>query len=212
MSNNPHIVIAGCGPGHPDYLTAAVHKAVAGAELLVGAPHLLELFPEATAARIPVGGDIPALLRQLEKQLPRQMVVLVSGDTGLFSLARSIQAHFGAEQCRLIPGVSSVQVACARLGLDWNDLRIVSAHGRQPELAADELRSWRKIAVLAGTTRANLWAAELLDQLGGGYAAVACENLTRDDERIRQLDAAGLRNGEPVSRTIILLFDRELLS
>lgn len=210
ISNSPQIIIAGCGPGHSDYLTTAVKNAVTAAEVLVGAPHLLELFAEAKATRIPVGRDIQEALTEMENQRQRQIVVLVSGDTGLFSLARSVQNHFGAQHCRLIPGISSVQVACARLGLDWNDLRIISAHGRRLEVTANELKAWQKIAVLAGTTQATQWVAEMLEQLGSRYCAFACENLTREEERIRQMTAGELRDANLASRTIILLLDQEL--
>jgi len=210
MTDFPQIIIAGCGPGHPDYLTDAVRNAVARAEVLVGARHLLDLFPGKPATRIPVGSDIPAVVARIEAERQRRIVVLVSGDPGLFSLARTLQKHFGTRQCQLLPGVSSVQLACARLGIDWHDLQIVSAHGRSPEITADRLNRYRKIAVLAGTGEANRWAADLLEQLGERYRAFACENLTLKDERIRQLEAAGLRAAELSSRTIILLLAREV--
>lgn len=203
------IVIAGCGPGHPDYVTGAVHQAVAEAEVLVGARHLLELFPKSTATRIPVGADIQRALDNMTNYAHRRMVVLVSGDSGLFSLARRVQDHFGFDHCRPIPGVSSVQVACARLGLDWHDLRVLSAHGRSPDTTSDELRQWSKIAILAGTAAAADWAADQLDQLGASYRAWVCENLTWDNEQVRQLDSAALRTAELASRTIILLIRQE---
>ncbi len=210
ISNSPQIIIAGCGPGHPDYLTMAVQNAVTTAEVLIGASHLLDLFVEAKATRIPVGRDIQEVLTEMETHRQRQMVVLVSGDTGLFSLAQSVQKHFNAQHCRLIPGISSVQVVCARLGLDWNDLRIISAHGRRPEVTANELKTWQKIAVLAGTNKASQWVADMLEHLGNRYYAFACENLTWEEERIRQMTADELRNTELASRTIILLLDQEL--
>jgi cobalt-precorrin-7 (C5)-methyltransferase len=206
----PPIIIAGCGPGHADYLTTAVRNAVADAEVLVGARHLLELFPEVEATRLTVGADIPAVLAVMEQHRDQQMVVLVSGDSGLFSLARRVQQHFGREQCRLIPGISSVQVACARLGIDWNDLRIISAHGRAPEATVDELRQWHKIAILAGTCAATEWAADLLEALGVEYRAMVCENLTLAAEKIHPCDAATLRQATLAARTIIILLHQEV--
>ncbi|MDD3801474.1 MAG: precorrin-6y C5,15-methyltransferase (decarboxylating) subunit CbiE [Desulfuromonas thiophila] len=206
----PPIIIAGCGPGHADYLTTAVRNAVADTDVLVGARHLLELFPEVKATRLTVGADIPAVLTAMEQHRDQRMVVLVSGDSGLFSLARRVQQHFGREQCRLIPGISSVQVACARLGIDWNDLRIVSAHGRAPEATVDELRHWRKIAILAGTHAASEWAADLLEALGAEYRAMVCENLTLAEEKIHPCDAATLRQASLASHTIIMLQHQEV--
>ncbi len=41
-----NIIIAGCGPGHEDYLRQATRQAVITAEVLVGTQHLLDLFPQ----------------------------------------------------------------------------------------------------------------------------------------------------------------------
>jgi len=209
---NTRITIAGCGPGHADYITTAAHRAVAQAEVVVGAKHLLALLAPSmseTAIKIAVGADIQAALDTMERYPTQQVVVLASGDTGLFSLARSVQNHFGQQQCQLIPGISSIQVACARLGIDWNDLRILSAHGRKPQFEIDELRQWHKIALLAGTSKATHFAADLLDQLGSDYRAVTCENLTWPTEQIRSLTAEELRTTTLASRTIVLLLTEE---
>lgn len=206
----PPIIIAGCGPGHADYLTTAVHNAVSDAEILVGAHHLLELFPAANVLRLPVTVDIPAVLESMENHRDLRMVVLVSGDSGLFSLARRVQHHFGRKHCHLIPGISSVQVACARVGIDWNDLRIVSVHGRVPEESFEELCTSHKIAILAGTSAATDWAADLLEKMGAEYHAVVCENLTLAEEKIYQCNARELRKATLASRTIIVLLHKEI--
>lgn len=211
MKGNGQILIAGCGPGHPDYVTEAVRKAVSAAELLVGAQHLLNLFPESNAQRMTVGADIDTLLQRLDEIETKDVVVLASGDTGLYSLARTLLNHFGRKRCQLIPGISSVQIACARLALDWHDLKIVSAHGREPQCAAGELAGYKKLAILAGTESATRWAASMLESLGDNYVAFACENLTWEDERITELDVPGLLTAELASRTVIMLVSSEVL-
>lgn len=213
QQHSARITIAGCGPGHADYISAAVHNAVTRAEVVVGAQHLLTLLSPSmalTTTQIAVGGDIQAALDAMESYATQRIVVLVSGDTGLFSLARSVQNRFGPQQCQLIPGISSIQVACARLSLDWNDLRILSAHGRKPQVDINELRQWHKIALLAGTSKATHFAADLLDQLGSDYRAIACENLTWPTEQIRSLTADELRSTALASRTIVLLLTEEV--
>ncbi len=213
MTNDNRIIIAGCGPGHPDYLTDEVRKAVADAELLVGAPHLLALFAESKAETYTVDAHMKAATDRIAAAAEdRRVVVLVSGDTGLYSLARTLLNRFGRHRCTLIPGISSIQLACARLALDWSDLTMISAHGRDPEQSVDDLAGCDKIAVLAGTAKASRWAASLLQTLGEGYTAFACENLSWPEEQITELDAAGLRDAELASRTIILLLSRELLA
>ncbi|BCA79022.1 precorrin-6y C5,15-methyltransferase (decarboxylating) subunit CbiE [Desulfuromonas sp. AOP6] len=212
MNEAGKIIVAGCGPGHPDYITEAVRIAVSSAELLVGTQHLLELFPDSLAERLAVGKDMEALLNHIEEASPRAIVVLTSGDTGLYSLARTLLKRFGFQRCRLIPGISAVQVACARLALDWHDLKIISAHGREPECSVGDLSGFKKIAILAGTENAKRWSAAMLEALGDAYTAIACENLTWEEEKITELDASGLLAAELASRTIILLIAKEGIS
>ena len=199
------ITIVGCGPGHRDYVTPAARAAAAKAEVLVGAPHLLQLFDDIAATRISVDRNITALLDTVQQQRQRQIVVLVSGDCGLYSLAHSVQKRFGADNCRLIPGISSLQVACARLGLPWQDIHIISAHGRTPQIDIQHCRRAAAIAVLAGNPAACACAAALLDELGSAYRAWSCEDLTLEQERVRPCSSEQLRNETFSSRTIIIM-------
>jgi precorrin-6B methylase 1 len=94
------ILIVGCGPGSPDYLTPAARRAAEGADVLVGAAHLLELFPGARAERIAVTGEIDSLLDEVAARcILGRVAVLVTGDPGLYSLARPVLSRFGREMC-----------------------------------------------------------------------------------------------------------------
>ena len=131
----PDITIVGLGPGSPEYITPLAAKAVKGAEILVGARRLIDLFPNHRAKTIiEMGSQVETVLEEMAGLQDRPMVVLVSGDPGLSSLARPVIARFGREACRVIPGISSIQVAFARLGLDWGKARIIDAHGRTQKL------------------------------------------------------------------------------
>ena len=206
------IVIAGCGPGHADYVSLAVHKAVTPAEVLVGAQHLLDLFPQSQCQQIVVHGAMASVLDKLAALNDKKICVLVSGDTGIFSLARLIINRFGRNNCQLIPGISSVQVAFARLALDWSDAFFISAHGRVPHVDSTELARYAKIALLAGDDTAVCWAADRLAELKDNYMAISCENLTLPTEKISEFATAeSLRQASLPARTILLLLKKELL-
>jgi len=207
--NRADITIVGCGPGSPDYVTPAARQAVAEAEIVVGSPRLLELFPEASPARILVGADIAAALDQMAAVADRRRIaVLVSGDAGLYSLAQAVLGRFGRARCEVIPGISSLQVAFARLGLDWADARILSAHGRLPPIHATELALVPKIAILVGSATGLHYAALVAGSLQASHAAFLCENLTLADERVRPVTAAELAQGHVASLSIVLLIQR----
>ena len=210
---NGKIMIVGCGPGSPLFVTEAAQQAVARADVLVGSKRLLELFPSGPAERISVDAQIAAVLDKIAELCTagRPVVVLVSGDPGLFSLAQNVVRRFGRDQCDIIPAVSSVQVAFARMGLDWADARILSAHAVTPKMTEDALRQADKVAILAGTKEALRWAASAARLVESSHAAVLCENLTLDSERIRQVTPAQLDSIDAASLSIVLLIRRSLL-
>ena len=211
--NTRDIAIVGCGPGSPLYVTEAARQAVAQADVMVGSKRLVELFPAGTAERIFVDADVSALLDRIAalRTTGRRIAVLVSGDPGLFSLAQKVVGRFGRDHCEVIPAVSSVQVALARLGLDWADARIVSAHGTTPEISESELRRPDKLAILAGTRDALRWAAKAARLIESSHAAVLCENLTLDGERVVPVTPGQLDSIDAASLVIVLLIRRSLI-
>lgn len=206
------IIIAGCGPGSPDFLAPTVRRAVEGAEVLVGARRLLDLFPESAAEKIAVGADVEQALRAIdERRSDKKIVVLVTGDPGLCSLARPVVDRFGRDACLVIPGVSSVQAAFARLGLDWTDARIIDAHREDPAAVPEGLRGVAKIAVLAGRQEAFRWVAGLAEAVGEGYRIYACEDLTLPGERVREVGKKDLDVLRFSPRCVVLFLREDVM-
>lgn len=206
------ITIIGCGPGSPDYVTPAALKAAKGADVLVGTPRLLDLFAESSAERIPLGVDIDATLDQIQNRSVNETIaVLVTGDPGLFSLARLIIKRFGRDRCRIFPGISSVQTAFARIGMDWADACIISAHKQDPELASPFIPA-DKIAVLAGRESSVQWiASQLLPKLPGRRIFV-CENLTLPTEAVREVGPHELTSIDVSPTTVVLILKESLFA
>ena len=169
-------------------------RAVAEAEALVGSRRLLDLFADGgRQERTAVEGDVAAALAAIEthRAAGRRVAVLVSGDPGLFSLARCVAERFGRANCRFLPGISSVQLAFARLGLDWSDARILSAHARAPQADVEELRRCDKLAVLGGGREGRQWIAAAAAALAETHEALLCENLSLDERADSADDARG---------------------
>jgi precorrin-6y C5,15-methyltransferase (decarboxylating) CbiE subunit len=207
----PNIVICGCGPGSPELLTPLARGAVAQAEVLVGSPRLLKLFSESAAARVPVGADVEKALTQIEASRSKRVVVLVSGDPCLCSLAQPVLKRFGRETCEVIPGISSVQVAFARLGLDYLNARILSAHRALPDVNAELLADVDAVAILAGHAQAPAWIADLSERIGAPRQLFLCENLTLENERVRELTSAELRKADVSSLAIVVVVKKGLV-
>ena len=208
------IIIVGCGPGAMDYITPAAEAAAGKADVLIVSQRLKDLFPKCPAERIDSGTDVAGILDTIASRRDdgRQVVLLATGDPGIASLAQPAIRRFGRENCKVIPGISSVQVAFARLGLGWQDARIVTAHSRNPQVSAADLRKARKIAILGGRPEALTWTAGLIAELGGGRRVFLCEDLTLPGEQVREVSADELTTLPVSTRAIVLIIRGELLS
>lgn len=206
------IRIIGCGPGSKEYVTPQASKIVHEADVLVGAQRLLDLFPEAAAQRIAVKAHIETLLDQMEALPPeKRIVVLVTGDPGLLSLAKPVIARFGRDCCRVMAGVSSLQVAFAALGLDWHDALVIDAHGDLPQLDEAAVANARKIAVYAGKEDSFPWMVELARLLGSGYRVFLCANLTLPNETVREITADDLLEEGHPTLSVVIFVKKELM-
>lgn len=122
------LVVVGAGPGSTELLTPAAQAAIKDADAVVAAPRHAQLVPP---SKLIVMGKLADTLAEIERRLKTGSVaVVVSGDPGLFSLLPRLKQRFPAVRLRVIPGVSSVQAFCARLGESWEQARILSGHGR----------------------------------------------------------------------------------
>ena len=110
-------------------------------------------------------------------------VVLASGDPGFFGIVRALRAR--GIRPAVLPAVSSVALAFARLGLDWDDALVLSAHGRDPGPVTAAALAHPKAAILTapGEPAAELAAA----LLAGGRRVYAAERLGTADERVAEL-------------------------
>jgi cobalt-precorrin-7 (C5)-methyltransferase len=121
------IIGVGIGPG---MLTAQAIEAIQQAEVVYGSPRALEL----------AAGNIRGIARKIEDytrihELPDNAVVLSTGDPNLSGLGK-----YARTDDVIIPGISSLQVACARLKIDLTDVVVITAHGRDPTQAIKKFK------------------------------------------------------------------------
>ena len=101
------IIVAGIGPGHPDYMLPAAARAIREAQVLVGGRRALAQFAREGQRTMAVTGDITAVMQFIREALATSyVVVMVSGDPGYYSLLDALRRHFPAACIRVIPGLS----------------------------------------------------------------------------------------------------------
>ncbi len=208
------VTLVGAGPGAPELLTRAAQEAIGGADLLLGAPRLLEPFRD---GGIPCREGILArdLLSALRKEAPGKAVVLLSGDTGFYSGAKSLLALLADAgiEAECLPGISSLQYLCARLCRPWEDVFSASAHGRACD-PVSLLRERRTVFFLtgekAGQTPGDLCRV-LADRGFGEAKAWVGSRLSYAGESVTA-GTAGSLAGQGFPSPSVLLVEREDLS
>ncbi|MBT9141941.1 MAG: Cobalamin biosynthesis bifunctional protein CbiET [Dehalococcoidia bacterium] len=180
------VTVAGVGPGGESYILPVVREAVAAADVLVGGHRALSPFFAMGKEVLPVTADLAGLAEQLKVlSLEKKVVVLVSGDPGFYSLLTYLRRHFSAEELEVIPGVSSVQVAFARLAEPWQDAVFFSTHGREGTDILNDLLLPGKKAVLTDKVWNPGRIAQAMLDCGARDSVVAlCRSLTNADEKI----------------------------
>ena len=134
------VILAAMGGGASGTMTAECAEALAGAQCVVGARRLLDALPAGcTARRVEATRPQEVLRAVLDAQENAlQCAVIYSGDTGFYSGAWGLLPLLAENgvAARVLPGISSVQLLAARLGLPWQDWTLVSAHGAQCDAVA----------------------------------------------------------------------------
>lgn len=188
------IAVVGIGPGTPEYLLPVARDVVEAAEALAGGERSLALFPEHRGQRYLVTGELaPLLLRLQEWRRQLRVAVLVSGDPGFYSLLAWLRRQFAPEELRVIPGISMLQLACARLALPWQEANWVSLHGRPLAGLREHLGVGGPLVVLCDHQHSPAVVAQALT--GWGYGAIpvaACRSLGYPEEEILRAPAAEL--------------------
>lgn len=183
----PIITVTGIGPGSPEYLLPVAKKAIEQATVLIGSQRALNAFVGDGQQQIVIDSDIAGVLDKLvEVPAHEQVVVLVSGDPGFYSLLAALKERFGSARLKVIPGISSVQMAFARIGELWHDAVLTSMHGRYAEDSQLAYREGKKLGVLTDGKHSPAYIARvLLDREWPPDTPVClCENLSYENENI----------------------------
>ena len=206
------VFVVGMGPGSTDHLTRAARDAIERADVLVGAERHLRPYEGQGKRCIPITGNFGELVSRIEeKSRTHAVAVLVSGDPGFHSYLRILSRSISPERLEVIPGISSVQFAFARLALPWQEAVLVSAHGKSAEAAFAAVRAGALTAIL--TDRVNLPATLVRRFLAAGVSgtrrAWIAENLSYPEERILSGTLAELRDADAGSLSILIVASEE---
>ena len=189
-SSASKIVIVGIGDDGIAGLTEATRRIIAESDEILGTPSLLRLVEGSNARLTELDPDMPVALRQVKQALHSQRPVLISGGDPLFyGVARYLCDRLGKDQFEVIPHVSSMQLAFARVKESWEDAFLTSLAGKPLEGVVDRIRTAEKVGLFSSDEHPpGTVAKALLDRGIDYFRAYVCENLGSPDERVTQAE------------------------
>jgi precorrin-2 C20-methyltransferase / precorrin-3B C17-methyltransferase len=179
------VVVVGLGPAGPDWLTGEAHAELAGADELIGYQTYLARVPERRGQRRHASDN------RVEAQRARhalelaaagaRVAVVSSGDPGIFAMAAAViealeqDVAFADVDVRIVPGVSAMQAAAARVGAPLgHDFCVISL--------SDQLKPWEIVERRLDAAG----AADLVLALYNPASRTRREQLTRAIEVLRR--------------------------
>ncbi|TVT23724.1 precorrin-6y C5,15-methyltransferase (decarboxylating) subunit CbiE [Amycolatopsis acidiphila] len=159
-------------------------------DVLFGSARQLALIPLGTPKKTWPSPLLPALGELLAGHEGNRFGVLASGDPLLSGIGTTLMKRFG--DVRIVPAVSSVTLARARLGWAAEETEVVSVVGRNVHRVARVLTPGARLLVLSSDASSPAVIAELLTAHGFGDSALTV---------FEQLGSPAERRVEGVART-----------
>lgn len=142
------ISLVGMGMGTPGTLTEDGKEAIEMAELIIGSSRLLDSI-NTTGKMVFNAYDADIIYNYIKKHPQYTYItIILSGDTGFYSGADKLYSKLSGYNINIIPGISSVSYFAARLKTNWQDIRLISLHGRTQNIIAAIKNNSRTFALL----------------------------------------------------------------
>jgi len=179
--------IVGIGDDGVEGMTAQARRVLEAADLLLGPESCATLLPPALAGRLETTANLEELCDRIEAAGPKKLVVLASGDPLFYGTARYVCGRLGKDRFEVVPHVSSMQLAFARVKESWEEAFLANLSGQSIERVVDKVRGSETV----GLFTSEQWppsavARTLLDEGIDYFQAYVCENLGSPDERVTQ--------------------------
>lgn len=164
------IVVVGVGADGWTGLAEPVRAELTSCDVLFGSARQLALIPLKTPKKAWPSPLLPALDELLSGHEGKRFGVLASGDPLLSGIGTTLVQRFG--DVKIVPAVSSITLARARLGWSAEETEVVSVVGRNVHRVARVLTPDARLLVLSSDASSPAKIAELLTAQGFGDSAL----------------------------------------
>jgi len=196
------VYVVGVGPGDPEYLTLKGYKAIKDSRIIVGWKSVIDRFSQILNDKevivLNYKNETEHLAKAIEMCKTENVAILNHGDPSVsdwqfVEKIRNLCADKGVK-IEIISGVSSLNIALAKLGLDMNFVGFATLHVR-----GDNYRMLNDIINILKMNRVAIVIpepykdgpqrlAKFLYERNLNCRVIVFEKLTYDDEKVKQYD------------------------
>lgn len=176
------IIIAGAGTGSDLHLTQEFQEALKKADVIFSHSRFINLIPESKKFfELKNFGEAFNIISHESGKI----LLIVSGDPGIFSLLALVKKRFAGENIRVIPGISALQIISAAAQESWHDAKIFSGHGRELDAGKflNAVERNRVVILFCDRNISPEWACKNLECIKNLEIYIG-ENLGHPDEKI----------------------------
>ncbi len=168
-------------------LSSRAFNAMQRSHCLIGSSRFLEFFSNFPGKKIPLSSPLSLTIQKIPKLLELgDVTFLASGDPLCFGVGGLLVKKFGRKQVEIVPNLSSLQWACAKTGITWQDADFYSAHGRPLMGLVSRLQFSQKLICFTDNENTPQKIAQhLLSFHETSWDFWVCEELNGPEESIR---------------------------
>ena len=206
MSKEERVHIVGIGEDGLQGITAAARELIDQADLIVGTQKSLELIPGDGAEQLEVGTDLSVVPEHIARSRNQRIVVLATGDPLFYGVARYLCDRLGKQRFEVVPHVSSMQLAFARVKESWEEAYLTNLANQKLEHAVERIRTTEKAGLFTTEDCPPCAIANaLLDRRIDYFSAYVCENLGAPDERVTHAELTELVDQQFAPLNVMIL-------
>lgn len=198
--------IIGVGDDGIDGLTSGARAILESAELIIGSPQALASASALSARKLEASGGLDAVVDAINEHQDRRVVLMATGDPLFYGTARFLCDRLGKDRFEVVPHVSSMQLAFARVKESWDEAYLTNLATQDLDRVVERIRTAEKVGLFPSPScPPSAVAQKLLERRIDYFMAYVCENLGSPDECVTQGELAEVADQDFSEMSVMVL-------
>ncbi len=205
------ITIIGIGDDGFEGLTRQALQLIGSAGTVFGPAGLLDQLGQHVEAvedqcRVTLSVDLDRVAKVLDEDHPGPLVMLAGGDPLFYGTTRFLCDRLGKDRFEVLPHVSSMQLAFARVKESWDEAYLTNLASQTLPRVVEKIRAAEKAGVFTTDEYPpSALAKAMLEQGIDYFIGYVCENLGSKDECVTRGSLAEIANQRFSNLNVMIL-------